>query len=113
MIVVGRRVFSLGAIALGIVELRYGAFAAGWLPVPPHIPGYHLLTYASAVLLILAGLAINLPRAAAVGALVLAGIFATGVLVLHLPHAMVKPAIWGGWQGVAEGVAMALGGVLA
>jgi uncharacterized membrane protein len=113
MTAIGRRIYGLGAIVLGIVELRYGAFADVWLPVPAHLPGYHMLAYACAGLLILGGLAINLPRVAAIAALGLAAIFAAGMLVVLLPLAMAKPGSWGSWQGVAESTVMALGGVLA
>jgi uncharacterized membrane protein YphA (DoxX/SURF4 family) len=113
MITVGRRVYSLGVISLGIVELAYGGFAEVWLPVSAHTPGYHLLAYAAAGVLILGGLAINAPRVAAIAGLVLAALFASTMLVLELPPALAKPAVWGGWQAVAESTAMALGGVLA
>jgi uncharacterized membrane protein YphA (DoxX/SURF4 family) len=109
----GRRVYGLGAVGLGIVELAYGAISADWLPVSPHMPGYHLLAYASAAVLVLAGLAMQWPRTAAIGALVLAAGFAAGMAVFELPHTVTKPADWGGWQAIAESVAMALGGVLA
>ena len=112
MIALGRRVYGLGAIALGIVEMRYGAFAPVWLPVPAHTPGYHLLAYGAAALLILGGLAVNLPRVAAIGAVLLAVLFAGGMLLTELLPSLAKPTDWGGWQGVAESVAMAMGGVL-
>ncbi|MEO8114825.1 MAG: hypothetical protein ABI655_10605, partial [Phenylobacterium sp.] len=110
---IGGRVYGLAAIALGIPGLIYGDFAVLGLPVPAHIPGYHLLAYASAGLLVLAGLALNLPRTAAIGALALAGFFALGALVLHLPQVVAKPGVWVSWEGIAEVMLMALGGVLA
>ncbi|THD81957.1 MAG: DoxX family protein [Phenylobacterium sp.] len=113
MITIGRRIYGLGAIALGLVEARFGGFSGDWLPVPAHLPGYHLFAYATAAVLILAGLAINLPRAGAIAALVLAALFGTGMLGLILPHTLTTPTDWGGWQAVAESTAMALGGVLA
>ncbi|HEY2177810.1 MAG TPA: DoxX family membrane protein, partial [Caulobacteraceae bacterium] len=113
MITIGRRVYGLGAIALGIVELRYGAFAQGWLPVPAHLGGYPILLDVAAGLLILAGLAINLPRIAPIAALALAALFAAGMLAFEAPIAAAKPATWVNWQAIAESTAMALGGVLA
>jgi uncharacterized membrane protein YphA (DoxX/SURF4 family) len=113
MIRMGRHVYGLGAAALGSVELVFGAFSADWVPVPPALPGYQLLLYGSAGLLILAGLAIQVPRTAAIAALALAAFFAGWTLVLLLPHALADPATWVSWQGVAENAAMALGGVLA
>ena len=114
MIVIGRRVYGLGAIVLGIVQLVFGAFSADWLPVPAHIPTYHILVYASAALLIVGGATINArPPASALAALALAALFAAGMLAAELPHALARPADWGGWQAVAESTVMALGGVLA
>jgi uncharacterized membrane protein len=113
MVTIGRRIYGLGAIALGIVELRYGAFAEGWLPVPPHLPGYHFLVLAAAGLLIVGGLAINWERTAAIAALGLAALFAAGMLLTELAPAVAKPAVWVGWQAIAESTVMALGGVLA
>jgi uncharacterized membrane protein YphA (DoxX/SURF4 family) len=113
MITVGRHVYGIGAVALGSVELAFGAFSADWVPVHPALPGYHLLLYGSAGLLILGGLVAQVPRIAAIGALALALFFAGWTLVLLLPHALADPATWVSWQGAAENVAMALGGVLA
>jgi len=113
MIAIGRRVYGLGAIGLALVSLKYGDAAAVWLPAPAHMPGRQILVYALIGLLLLAGLAINLARTAALGALVLAAIFALTTLVLRLPDILAGPTDWGGWENIAEAVAMALGGVLA
>ena len=113
MIALGRRVYGLGAVALGAVEMAYGAFSADWLPVPAQIPVYHLLVYASAGVLITAGLAINLARVATVAALTLTIFPALWIPVLLLPLALRTPGVWVGWQSVAESTAMALGGLLA
>lgn len=109
----GARVYGLGAVALGIPGLIFGDLAAMGLPVSPHIPGYHVLVYASAGLLILGGLAINLSATAALGGWSLAAFFALWMLGLHLPHALAKPGAWVSWEAVAENTVMALGGVLA
>src|SRR4051812_12328455 len=66
---IGARVYGLAAIVLGTTGLVFGSFAAMGLPVPPHIPAYPILLWAAAGLLILAGLALNLRRTAATGAL--------------------------------------------
>ena len=112
-IAIGRHVYGLGAAALGVVTLGFRAISEDWLPVPPHMPGCSILAYAAAAVLVLAGLAINLPRTAAVAALVLAALFVAGMAVFELPHWVLKPADWGGWQAIAESTAMALGAVLA
>ena len=113
MTAIGARVWGLGAIALGAVELRYGAFSADWLPVPAHLFAYQVLVWAAAGLLIAGGVLVNLRRPARFAALGLAGLFALGMTVFLLPPVLAKPAVWGGWQGVAESTVMLLGGLLA
>jgi uncharacterized membrane protein YphA (DoxX/SURF4 family) len=110
---IGRRVYGLGAVALGVPGLIYANFGALGLPVPAHTPGYQILVYASAALLVLAGLAVNAPRVGAIGALALAAYFALWTLGLHLPHALAKPTEWVSWEAIAETTLMTLGGVLA
>ena len=112
MVGVGRRVYGLGAVALGVVVLVFGAVSPDWLPVPAHLPAAGLMARGLAGVLILSGAAVNLPRGEAVGGLVLAALFVLGMLVFEAPHTLARPASWGEWQAVAESVAMALGGVL-
>ena len=109
----GRRVYGLGAIVAGIPLLVLGKFAAVGQAVPAHMPGQQVLVYASAGLLILGGLAINLRRTEAIGALALAGLFGLLLLTLILPRALAKPMVWVSWEDLAERTAAALGGVLA
>jgi uncharacterized membrane protein YphA (DoxX/SURF4 family) len=109
----GRRVYGLGAIVVGITLLILGKLAAIGQALPAGMPGQHILVYASAGLLILAGLAVNVRRTEAIGALALAGFFALWVLTLILPHALAHAMVWVSWEDVAERTAAALGGVLA
>ncbi len=113
MIAAGRRIYGLGAASLGAVTLAYGAFASVWLPVPAHLPCYRLLAYACGGVLVLAGLAVNLPRAAAPTALALAAFFGACVLILYAPLAVARPLGWDLWQSIAESTVMSAGGVLA
>ena len=113
MVAIGWRIYSLGAVALGLVELTFGALSADWFPVPAPISGYPILAYAVAGALILAGLAANAPRTRMIGALALVAVFAALMLILDLPHALAKPAVWVEWQAMAEIVVMTLGGTLA
>ncbi|HST35118.1 MAG TPA: hypothetical protein VLK25_00605, partial [Allosphingosinicella sp.] len=110
---IGRRVYGLGAITLGLPGLIRGSFAAMGLAVPATLPGHQILAWFSAGLLIAAGLAINLRRTAAVASLTLAAFFALWVVALALPKAIAEFATWVSWEGVAEPMVMALGGVLA
>lgn len=109
---IGRRVYGLGAVVLGVTLAGFGTFAAIGLAAPANLPGSHLLAWTSAGLLILAGVAINLRRTEAIGALVLAALFGLWVAFL-LPRALTHATVWVSWEDVAERAAMALGGVLA
>lgn len=109
----GKRIYGFGALVLGIPGLVRGDFAALGLPVAAHVPGYHLLLYACAGVLVLGGLAINVPRTEAFGSLALAALFAAWLLIVHLPRAGMQPAVWVSYEALAETLVMALGGVLA
>ena len=110
---IGRRVYGLAAIVLGVPALVFGSFGALGLAVPPELPAHRVLAEAGGAWLVLAGLAANLPRLAAIGSLALAAFFALCLLALHLPHAAGDPLTWVSWEAVAETTVMMLGGVLA
>ena len=110
---IGRRIYGLGAVTLGIPGLVFGSFAVLGQPVPAQFPFAQPLAYAAAALLVLAGLAANLPRTAAIGSLVVAVFFALSIALLHLPQAATEPMVWVSWENLAEKTVMALGGVLA
>ena len=105
---VGRRVYGLAAILIGIVGLVFRHWGPG------HVSLLQVLNSASDVLLILGGAAINLGRRlSGCAALALAAVFAisAGVqLAPALPHAW---KVWVTWQGLAEPLAMSMGGLLA
>jgi uncharacterized membrane protein len=109
----GVRVFGLGALALGVVGLVWGDFALQWQPVPDNVPSRQLLAYASAGLLVLAGLSLVLKRWAAVGAWVLAISYAAWVVLLHAPRVFAKPLDVSIWLGFAEILALTAGGLVA
>ena len=65
------RIYGLAAVALGLLGLVWGDFAAVWQPVPKDLPGRTALAYAVAIAFLLAGLAIQWRRSAGLGALAL------------------------------------------
>jgi uncharacterized membrane protein YphA (DoxX/SURF4 family) len=109
---IGRRVYSLGVVWLGAIELFYGSLSSDWLPVSSHLAGYKIVAYAAAGALVLGGVAMNIGRAAWIGALGLAALFALSVL-LYAPFVIKGPTDIGVWEAVAESAAMAAGGALA
>ena len=110
---IGRRIYGLGAVTLGIPGLVFGSFAVMGQPVPAQLPFAQPLAEAAAGLLVLAGLAANLRRTAAIGSLAIFAFFALSLILLHLPHAAAEPAVWVSYENVAEKMVMALGGLLA
>ena len=61
----GNRVYGAAGIALGVIGLIWGDFAAPWHAVPAGTPGHAALAYACAALLLIGGLAMQLRRSAA------------------------------------------------
>lgn len=117
MMSLGNRVYGVAGIALGVIGLVWRDFNAPWHAVPPELlaptsAAYLPLAYAVAALFVLGGLAMQVRRTAAGGALVLAALFAVFAL-LYVYRAVHYPAILGIWLGVAEESAMMLGGVVA
>jgi len=109
----GVRVYGLAAIALGLVGLAFGDFAAVWQPVPATVPGRTLLAYAVAAALLAAGLAIQWRRTSRLGAVALTALYGLGVLVLHLPRVIAHPISFSPYAGVAEQMALTAGGLFA
>jgi uncharacterized membrane protein YphA (DoxX/SURF4 family) len=109
----GTRLYGLAAITLGIPALIFGRFDAMGLPVPLATPAYAILVYAAAALLVVAGLAAQTRGTAAPAMLALAAFFAAGLLLLDVPAAVKAPTTWVSYEGIAEKLAMALGGLLA
>ena len=109
----GARVYGLGAIALGLVGLAWGDFALQWQPVPASIPGRTALAYVCAAALLLAGLALQARRTAAAGAAALTALFALGVVLLHGPQLVAHPQAFVSYSGIAEQLALVVGGLVA
>ena len=109
----GYRVYGLAAIALGALGLASGDFASVWQPVPAGLPGRAALAYGVAVVLLLAGAAIQWRRTAAYAAMALTALYALGALLLHVPRVAMSPSVLGAWLGLAEQVALLAGGTLA
>jgi uncharacterized membrane protein YphA (DoxX/SURF4 family) len=109
---IGVRVYGLGAVALGLVGLAWGDFAAVWQPVPAGVPGRVALAYAVATALLLSGIAIQWEQSAKFGALALTALYSLGVLLLHVPRVIAHPAVFITWSGVAEQMALVAGGLV-
>jgi uncharacterized membrane protein YphA (DoxX/SURF4 family) len=107
------RIYGLGAVALGLVGMVWGDFAAVWQPVPNSIPGRTALAYAVAAALLLAGLAVQWQRTAGLGALALTALYSLGVILLHVPRVIAHATVFVTWLGAAEQLALVAGGLAA
>ena len=97
----GRHVYGLAAIALGLTLLVWGDFANVWHPVRPGVPYRMLLPYVVGACLLAGGVALQVPRSARAGALSLAVLYLLAAL-LWLPRIVGYPHLFGTWSGFAE-----------
>ena len=104
---------AIGLCGLGLLSLFYRDFAEVWQPVPKSWPDRAMLATGSGLILLASGVMLLVRRTRAWGALLAAVFIGLCALVLHLPRALAKPLVLGGWQAVAESLAMALGAFLA
>ena len=108
----GRRVYGLGAVALGLVGLVWGEFATAWQPVQTvGIPDQGALAYVVAACLLLAGVAVLWRRGVKAGLLVLAVLYFLFAM-LWLPRVVGYPHIFGTWGGMLEAMAPAVAAVV-
>ncbi len=110
MMSLGRHVYGLSAVALGVVGLLWADFAAVWQPVPADFPQRVPLAYAAAALFLIGGLALQLRRTAPLAGLLVAALHAI-FAGLWAVRVIGYPQIFGTWSGFAEQVAIALGGI--
>jgi uncharacterized membrane protein YphA (DoxX/SURF4 family) len=107
---IGSRILGVAAILAGGEGLAFLERASTLPPASHPFPTHAVLN----TLLILGGIAINLGRrAAGAGAIGLAAVFALSGALLQGPVVLQHPTFWGAWQGLAEFVAMTMGGVIA
>ena len=106
----GSRVYGLAAVLLGAVVLAWGDFSSTWQPVPDALPQRALFAYVAGAMLAAAGIALlarrwERPAALAVAALAL--VFAAG----WVGRIVGQPALFAMWLGLAEQLAVVLGGL--
>ena len=107
----GRRVFGVAAIWLGVVGLAWDDFAAVWQPVPDGLPGRGLFAYAAAAVLLAAGAALQWRKSAKWAAIALAVLY--GVFALLWARRIIGfPQIFGVWSGTAEQLALVVGALV-
>jgi len=110
--VFGWRVYGLGVMALGLVDLAFGNFDSGQ-PVPKDFPFRTVLAYAAAAFMVVAGAAIEWRRTVAWGAAALAIYYAFIVVILMNGRvALAHYAEFGAYSGIAYQLAVAAGALI-
>ena len=108
----GWRVYGLGVMALAMVCLAWGDFDPGQ-PLPKDFPDRTALAYAAAVLMLVAGAAIEWRRTTAWAAAALAAYYALIVVILLNGRLVLAHyTAYGTYEGVAEQLAIAAGGTI-
>jgi uncharacterized membrane protein YphA (DoxX/SURF4 family) len=103
--------YAAGLCGLGALSLIYQDAALQWEPLPASWPQHHALGAVSGLILLGAGAMLAMRRSQAFGA-ALGGVFIGLWALLHFPQLAHDPTNIGAWNGFAECVAMACGGLL-
>src|SRR5580698_11259996 len=85
----GRYVYAVAAIFLGVLGLVSGDFATSWQHVGPNVPLRVPLAYFTAVIELAGGIALLLPRSARAGALTLTIVYSVFTLI-WVPKSLVN-----------------------
>ena len=101
---IGTRVLGAAAVLAGAVGLAFGHAGSGPLS---------LMVHAGDVVLVLAGIGINLGRRWALWAAVALALYFAVSLALKAPHLPRGWKSWGSWQDIAETTAVGMGAVIA
>jgi uncharacterized membrane protein len=106
---VGHAVFAATIIALGILGLVKGDFAAVFQPVPKGLPAREALAYVWGVMLVASGIGLLWKRSAALAARVLLGCLTLWLLTLRTPAIFRAPTAQDSWSGAGEAAVMVAG----
>jgi uncharacterized membrane protein YphA (DoxX/SURF4 family) len=108
----GAHFYSLGVLALGLVNLVLGDFDP-MQPVPKTLPGRIFLAYAAASFLFAAGAAVQSRRTRAWAGGAIAAYYAVVVgVIMNGPLLVAGYKQYGTYSGIAEVLAVALGGLV-
>lgn len=108
----GWRVYGLGVMALGMLGLAWGTFDTGQ-PVPNDFPERAVLAYVAAAFMLIAGAAVVWHRTVAWGAAALTAYYTLIVVILLNGRVVLAHfAEYGTYEGVAEQLAIAAGGLI-
>jgi len=105
----GHAVFAVTLIALGTLGVVKGNFGAIWQPVPKWLPGREVLAYLCGAISLASGIALLMPRHAALGARMLLAYLLLWLLLFRLPVILKAPTVEVSWEGCSETAVLAAG----
>ena len=108
----GQILFGIAMVAVGIVNLIFGDFLAGLIPVSPAAPGRQFFMYVVSVLLMGSGVAIVWEKQVWIAAITLAVLFLVLLVLVHLPRNMANLYDGGAWTGTFEMLALCSGALI-
>ena len=103
----GHVAFAATMIALGILGLIKGDFAAVWQPVSKGFPAREVLVYLCAFICLLSGIGLLWQRAAAISARVLLAFLLLWLLLLRVPGIFLSPTVDFWWAACKTAVMVA------
>ncbi len=106
---VGHAVFAATMVALGVLGLVKGDFAAVWQPVPKGLPAREELAYLCAFISVASGIGLLWRRSAAPAARLLLGCLVLWLLLLRAPGIFSAPAAQASWSAAGEAAVMVSG----
>ena len=108
----GQVLFAIAIIAFGIVNVVFGNFLAGLIPVSPAAPGRQFLMYFVSIVLVGAGLCIVAEKQVWKATLTLAALFFVLIILVHLPRNIANLYDGGSWTGTFEMLALCAGALI-
>lgn len=106
----GRVLFAVSFATLGGLIMGLHDFARVWQPLPKSMFYHGPLAIASGVVLLTGGIALLVPRAARMSALVLTGFLLLRLLLLQIPLILAHPLAELSWYSLSENLIFVAGG---